>query len=160
VIGGVDLGTRLVTICELDHHGSASLRNLRVPGSLDSLQAARALAVLATQVRWPGVVWVERPYGAHIRSVADLSRVYGAILAAIPADHAVSEISAPEWKKAIGLPGNAKKSSVIAWAKTEYGLDLDEHQADALAIAHACRVSSERVARLIAGASSPTVEAA
>ena len=151
MIAGVDLGTRPVTIRELDQLGSASLRSLRVPGSLDALQAARALAILATRVEWPAVVWVERPYGRHIRSVADLSRVYGAVLAAIPTSHALSEISAPEWKKAIGLAGNAKKTAVIAWAQSEYGLDLDEHQADALAIAHACRLSSERAACMIEG---------
>jgi hypothetical protein len=49
------------------------------------------------------------------------------------------------------LPGNAKKPAVISWAASEYGLELDEHEADALGIAAACLFSPDRALALLEG---------
>jgi Holliday junction resolvasome RuvABC endonuclease subunit len=159
VIAGIDIGVRRVTLCLLGAHGQPSWRRLEAPSHLDALQAARALGVLAAYADWSttSVVWVERPFGKHIRSVADLSRVVGAVLAGIPADIPVSEISPGEWKIGVGLRGNAPKLDVQRWAQDHLRagfagnlerVELDEHEADAYAIATACLVASRRAVEL------------
>jgi len=144
----------------LDADGDPAWRCLEVPSHLDALQSARALALLSAYHDWGGidVVWIERPMGKHIRSIADLSRTLGVILSGIPPSIPVSEITPGEWKKTIGLRGHATKQDVGRWARDHARAgfagnladgDLDEHEADAFAIATACRIASERAVQLI-----------
>lgn len=156
MIVGIDIGLRLVTICDLAADGTPTWRRITAPKEATALEAARTLGALAAYENWAGaaVVWIERPFGKHIRSVSDLSRVFGAVLSAIPSSVAVSEISAPEWKNGVGLRGNAAKEDVQRWARTaiahsQLGLvaadrELDQHAADSFAIATACWRASER----------------
>jgi hypothetical protein len=110
ILAGVDIGVRLVTICFLHESGDVFWERLEAPARFDALKAARIIHVLASRVDWPEVVWLERPYGRHVRSVSDLSRVVGALVSAIPVRVAIDEIAPNERKRLIGLPGNASKA--------------------------------------------------
>jgi hypothetical protein len=93
----------------------------RVGSPKDSFERCRSVrSVLPSRGWWhdEGVVAValERPSGRHVKSVATLMRVQGAILACLPDELAVTEMVPAEWRKKCGLPGNATKDSVCLWA--------------------------------------------
>lgn len=153
MIWGVDVNLRRVTGCSLGPTGP-SWMTWQVASNVPSLECPRWIA---NEIRFGDVisghdvVWIERPMGVHIRSVADLSRVMGAVVAALPLDTSLEEITAPEWKRLIGLPGNAGKAEVRQWVTDELdrrrlaNIDqLDEHKCDAFAIAMACQRESSR----------------
>lgn len=156
MIVGVDVNLRRVTACYLGLPDSPIVfRSWLIPDKTPSLECPRLIYTEIKKVpllHGPSI-WIERPMGAHVRSVADLSRVMGAVICAIPAYVAVSEITPSEWKKACGLPGNAGKLDVQLWANVIAAWDsgskapvrsLNEHEADALGVAWACKSLSER----------------
>jgi Holliday junction resolvasome RuvABC endonuclease subunit len=145
VIAGVDVATRNVAIVRLSEDGGARWDQLSTDPKVPALEAVRLLHRAALTYPWPAVVWIERPMGRHVRSVSDLSRVVGAVVAALPDRVSVSEVSPPEWKVGIGLKGNASKRDVWRWASVLIGSDPpDQDAADALAIAWACWLASKR----------------
>lgn len=90
------------------------------------------------------LAWIERPMGQHVREVANLMRTAGSIAAWIPPTCAVEEIAPQDWKRLVGLPGNASKEAVQAWCRGEGFDPASEHEADAYAIARAAWQWSER----------------
>jgi hypothetical protein len=153
VYAGVDIGVRKTTICRLNATGIPTWHTLEASPQVDAWEACRVMGVLAA--RWPwdcSVAWLERPMGRSIRSVADLSRVVGAVMAGIPARVLISEIPPTSWRVAVGLKGNCPKSAVMGWADEWLGYEpVDQDAADAYAIATACRLSSERAVALLEG---------
>jgi Holliday junction resolvasome RuvABC endonuclease subunit len=147
VISGVDIGVRVCTVATLDAAGKLGWDYLRAAPKVPALEASRELHAASLSYAWPGVVWVERPMGRHVRSVADLSRAVGAVVSGMPADVAVSEITPVDWRRIIGLAGNASKEQVWAWARELLGEDPPgQDEADALAICWACWLESKRAA--------------
>lgn len=155
MIAGIDVNLRRVTVCGLvysERSGSYVPRFdvLEVPGKPDAIESARRIA---RQARWFPWHWYdaiafERPSGRHVKSVADLSRVYGAVLGHLPAAIPVVEYVPAEWKSLVGLKGNAGKPDVMAWADSEApGVVVwDEHKADAYAVARAYLLECSRAA--------------
>lgn len=87
-----------------------------------------------------GILWCERPMGRYTQVVVAQAMIAGAVATGCPVGWSFDEIPPQEWKRAIGLAGNASKSAVGAWARehaTEYPGEMDEHSADAYAIAYA-----------------------
>src|SRR5690348_14489521 len=124
-----------------------TFRILQAPKGCTALDAVRHAYDAAWRLPWEryDVVWFERPAGRFVKSIADLSRVYGAVLAAIPECVPVSEMPPAQWKATVGLKGNAGKPDVIAWAAARWpSVEWDEHMADAYAVAVACLVESNR----------------
>jgi Holliday junction resolvasome RuvABC endonuclease subunit len=80
--------------------------------------------------------------GAQVKGVAEVERVVGAVIAAIPRKTSVSLISPSEWKKIVGLKGNAQKETIREFADSLYpaleNSSQDLH--DASLIARACYV--------------------
>lgn len=151
MIWGVDVNLRRVTAATLD---PVRFYCWQVDKHLPSLECARWIAHEVQRTNWitgDDVVWIERPSGRAIKSVADLSRVMGAFVAAIPLTTSIEEVVPAEWKKLVGLPGNARKPVVMEWAIAELEQrcgrkprELTEHEADALAIAVSCERESAR----------------
>lgn len=69
---------------------------------------------------WPHhalAIGIEDPAGHH--AVRALARVQGAILARLPRDVLVVPLAPAQWRKTVGLPGNATKQQVADWALTD-----------------------------------------
>src|SRR5574337_1266141 len=62
---------------------------------------------------------IEEPAGHNTRP---LNRVQGAILARLPASLLVHPLRPSEWRKLVGLPGNASKAAVAERAKRTAGV--------------------------------------
>jgi hypothetical protein len=79
---GVDINLRVVSACRIDRNG-VTQQDWRV-APLPSLECARYIAASVRKdplATGSDVVWIERPMGVHIKSVADLSRVMGGFIA-------------------------------------------------------------------------------
>jgi hypothetical protein len=107
----------------------------------DSFETARAMRELLPIGHWWDdvvLIAVEKPFSQSRRSISALMRVQGAVLASVPFRITAWEIPPGEWRKEIGLKGNAPKEEVALWA-LDHGADMDWSQdaCDALAIATA-----------------------
>lgn len=88
----------------------------------------------------PACVWVEQPSG-QFRNL-QLAYAAGVIQAALFESLAcpVWTLPSSKWKAALGVPGNATKSFIQAWAVSRGHLFDGEHEADAVGIAVAGRL--------------------
>lgn len=152
MIVGVDYDTNRIALCLLDADGAVQdLRTIRYRSSakVEAFHAVGEIVALMhalddlrlghNRSAW----WIEHAFGANRSVDFKLGRVQGAIVAAvryvwhgIP----VNEVGPPEWKKGIGLPGNAKKDAyvdVLAGVVEQRGWDGEatEHEVDAFGIA-------------------------
>lgn len=141
---GVDYDTHRVAVCMLDlREDRAKFETVTFRhGKQDAFQAARSVgaAVERLAFRGPGVWWIEHAFG---RGPVDfqLGRVQGAILQAIDRNAACNECPPSEWKKGVGLNGNAKKADYLprlaemAAAFVDFADALTEHELDAFGVA-------------------------
>lgn len=82
-------------------------------------------------------VGIEQP-GGHQRHVT--ARVQGAVLAMIPSRMLVHPLQPSEWRKGVGLPGNATKERVFDWVTEQLGgRPVSQDAADAYCMALATR---------------------
>lgn len=146
---GIDVGASKIALAAVRPGEPAWVQALHVgapPG-------ARRLALLTEHVRElvrtfalvrpPLTVWVERPVGPM--PVPSLDHAVGVVLAAVyaeldalfPHPTMVELIGTGEWKRGCGLPGNARKPAVMAWARSIGYAGADQDCADALGIATA-----------------------
>lgn len=91
-------------------------------------------------------VGIEEPAG---RNPGFSFRVQGAVLSQIPAHKLVEKWMPSQWRKAVGMPGNATKATVNAWVGERWGEALDfwtQDACDAYCIALATRQAIERQA--------------
>lgn len=75
-------------------------------------------------------------------SVQKLKMIQGAILSCLPRSTLVVPMNGPEWRKALGIPGNAPKEAVREWAIENgyaalYARDVPQDAADAFCLARA-----------------------
>lgn len=154
MIVGVDYDTNRVALCvlpaevgmtEVIHLATYEYRGRKI----DALEAVGAIVNLMhgvdDEVRGlhRSAWWIEHAFGANRAVDFKLGRVQGAIVAAVRhvwPEAAVNEVGPPEWKKGIGLPGNAKKDAyvdVLAGVVEQRGWDGEatEHEVDAFGIA-------------------------
>jgi Holliday junction resolvasome RuvABC endonuclease subunit len=78
--------------------------------------------------------------GRQVKGVAEVERVVGSVIATVPRRVSVSLISPAEWKKIVGMKGNAQKDAIASYAVGLYpvldGSSQDIY--DASMIARAC----------------------
>lgn len=114
MIAGIDLSTRFVDVVKLDEDTDAATWHRFPLTGNDAFDRARSVG-LAVPGRamsfWDDVVAVgiedPRGYGAGF-----IYRVQGAVLACIPAQRLVHPWLPSQWRKAVGMPGNASKVDV------------------------------------------------
>ena len=150
MIAGLDISTKLIAVVIISPKSGEIVRFDEYPiPSLSKLgnnkaERCRAVADTGFQSNMRGVIsaYVEQPMGAQVKGVAEVERVVGAVIAAIPRKTSVSLISPSEWKKIVGLKGNAQKETIRELADSLYpaleNSSQDLH--DASLIARACYV--------------------
>jgi hypothetical protein len=119
------------------------------------LTAVRDLLRPTAAMETVELVYIERPMGRHIMSVAPLMAIYGAIRASIPRHIPRDALAPSEWRRELGLPARLSKADAIREARDwVYRYDrhyhvstaqLDEHYADALLVALAGRQRNYRL---------------
>jgi hypothetical protein len=124
VIAGIDYSTRAVDVVLLDEDSDAATwHRFPLEGS-DAFERARSVRDV---LYMPGSEWwdevlaigIEDPRGFNAGA---LYRVQGAILACLPTRVLVQPWIPGQWRKAVGLPGNASKDAVAEWATWKGGL--------------------------------------
>jgi hypothetical protein len=159
VIAGIDYSTRAVDIVLLDEDTDAATWHrfeLKALGKRDDAfertRSVRDAMPSRSSGFWDDVMsaGIEQPRGNY--GVYDGMRVQGAILACLPARLQVQPHNPAEWRKTVGLPGNASKFEVLKRAyehlspTTDELIDWPQDACDAYCIALATRTLLERVA--------------
>lgn len=125
-IVGVDFSTRYVDLVKLPLEGEGAPKWTRVElqwgtrKQPDAFRAVRTLRHQLGQAALLGGYWndvavcfIEDPMSNNMGNAKKLGRVAGAILACIPDRVVVDRIDPAEWRKLVGLPGNATKLEVF-----------------------------------------------
>lgn len=114
VVAGIDFSTRAVDIVFLDENNVEPPTwyryELSGANAFDRARQAKLLPAVWNDVL---AVGIEDPRG---HNAGALYRVQGAILARIPGSVLVQPWIPSQWRKAVGLPGNASKADVAARA--------------------------------------------
>jgi hypothetical protein len=125
VIAGIDYSTHAVDVVLLDEDTDAASWHRFELAGMDAWERTRdvrhSLHARASGLDWDNVVAVgiEDPRGFNAGA---LYRVQGAILACLPTRVLVQPWIPGQWRKAVGLPGNASKDAVAEWATWKGGL--------------------------------------
>lgn len=117
---GIDFSTHAVDLCALDvDTGYATWTHVSLEGN-DAFERTRAVRPRMQEILplafpggsyWDDVVAcaIEEPAG---RLTGRLFRIQGAILACLPRDLLLEKLMPSQWRKAVGLKGNATKEDV------------------------------------------------
>jgi hypothetical protein len=146
-VWGVDVAVERLDFAFIHRSGAYQINHVAVP---PNLKGAARLASLYTCVGQfahvmrafcpPLIVYVERPTGQHPNPALDhaagvaQASIYDALAAYWPFPVDVQLVAIADWKKKIGLSGNAGKPEVAAWA-AERGYEGRQDGADALGVA-------------------------
>lgn len=119
ITAGCDYDTRAVYVVLFDEASESRALAFALDGD-DAFERTRAVSRSLPPASWwdeAGVValGIEEPMAANPmmrQTIAKLKAIQGAVLACLPASLLVQPFNAGEWKKAVGLPGNATKAAV------------------------------------------------
>ncbi len=120
-VAGIDLSTFAVDIVTIDDDtGRVEWTRHTLAGD-DAFDRTRTVAAVMpgrAHSFWDDIlaVGIEEPAG---RNPGFAFRVQGAVLSMIPADKLVEKWMPSQWRKRIGLAGNATKTEVQAWSWNE-----------------------------------------
>lgn len=158
IVAGADLSGQTVDFCLLDPELPEKPFFVRYGTKKkggDHIEAVRRAGPWMGFMwqRWGdqvGVLWIEDPYGFSSRSVAQLSRMAGVIIGAIPESVSVEMVPASQCRTIVGLPVKSKKSEIVEFATqaTDVDFPLDEHMADAFVCALAVLKHGERAEKV------------
>jgi hypothetical protein len=116
LVAGIDYSTHAIDVVLIDEDTlKPEWHRLELAGA-DAFDRARTVRprLIGTRYSWDGVlaVGIEEPrgYGA-----GHLYRIQGAILTVIPNQILVQPWVPSEWRKAVGLKGNASKQDIYAF---------------------------------------------
>lgn len=140
---GIDVNATEVNLVSVDLDTFETKHHLLL-GAKKSFETARLMKTVMPHSSWwddIALAAIERPSGRFPKVIYAQALVIGALIAVIPTRVLIQEFVPANWKKLVGLHGNATKDQVKAWA-TEFGAgpEWDEHACDALAICHAALV--------------------
>jgi hypothetical protein len=108
---GIDVSSHAIDLVKLDETtNAATWRRIQLEGAtaFDRLRSLR----MPWRTFYDDVylIAIETPKTRFMPSAAAIFPVYGAVIAFIPSDLEVWPIHPTEWRKGIGLPGNASKA--------------------------------------------------
>jgi Holliday junction resolvasome RuvABC endonuclease subunit len=124
LVAGIDFSTFAVDVVLLDEDTmEATWRRYELEGH-DPFERAKDVtrAYEDGLNAWDDVLAVgieEPPYVNNHKTLRDLARVQGAILARLPRNLMVQEWAPSQWRKEVGLPGNASKELVSVYVTGE-----------------------------------------
>ena len=142
MIAGVDYSTHAVDIVLLDEDTDAATWHRFPLAGRDAFERARYVRLaMPGGSFWDDVlaVGIEEPRGYNSGA---LYRVQGAILARVPLDKLVQPLGPSEWRRRVGLSGNASKEDVRVLVKAAAFLERigwEQDACDAYCIALATR---------------------
>lgn len=149
IVHGVDYDSHRIAVCgiELEEDSMFTWTGEYRRKGETAFYAIRRIPWILREQRWTrdplGLWWIEHAFG-HGPSDFTLGRVQGAIVASLPWTGVVNEVSSSEWKKGVGLKGNAAKADYIPTLREraesfasafELAKDMSEHVLDAFGIA-------------------------
>jgi hypothetical protein len=157
VIAGIDYSTRAVDVVLLDEDTDAATWHRFELKGADAFDRARDVhrAFNFTSEIWDEIIaiGIEEPQatGPRRANIGALFRVQGAILANLPWNRLVQPLYPTQWRKTVGLPGNASKDEVKMWVTALWDNALDRYDwpqdaCDAYCIALATRTLIQKVA--------------
>ena len=124
MIAGIDFSTRAVDVVLLDEDtDAASWHRFELSGQ-DAFERARD--VRRSFRPSSGILFedcvaigIEEPMmrGGGMSTAYSLYRVQGAVIACLPPRTLVHPIKPSQWRKTVGLPGNATKQTVSDWTR-------------------------------------------
>lgn len=159
LIAGVDVSSHILAIVYLEArtgalHSTLELR-LKPGGKHPDMPRSPNFGIAGRDLSKARAVFIENGMGADKRSVSLMGRATGALINHIDPDVPVSLYGPSEWKKAVGLKGNADKEAIRAHARVLYP-ELDalcsQDICDAACIARAGFNESSTAAILAEGA--------
>lgn len=147
-IAGIDYSTRAIDVVLVDEDDAQPPRwirhDLQGQDAFDRTRdVRRSLRWQWSDDYWPencAALGIEDPRG---QNAGALYRIQGAILAHLPERLLVQPWIPSQWRKAVGLPGNASKQDVMRFALA-YGDDWPQDAYDAYCIALATRLAITR----------------
>ncbi len=119
MICGIDLSTRFIDLVFIGEDIPTWLRfPLAGHDAFDRARDVRMALPPRTSVMWDDVeaIGIEDPRGYN---AGVLYRVQGAVLACMPSEVLIHPWIPSEWRKAVGMPGNASKGHVSLWVRAE-----------------------------------------
>lgn len=126
---GIDFSSFAVDLVKLEENtDSARWTRADLVGqhAFDRLRSLRAEMPGGSFWQDVYLVGIELPFGrGQGRTQAVLQRVYGAVVASVPLQIPVWEIHSTEWRKGLGLKGNADKNECGQAVKELLGLTVD-----------------------------------
>ena len=143
MIAGIDYSTNAIDVVLVDEDdGAARLFHWDLCGAsaFDRLRAVALVMPPRRAVYWDTIraVGIEEPMGRGPASwgvVPKLKAIQGAIVACIPSLVPVTPLKPAEWREKVGVPGNATKDMVAAWAMAQLddppGMPLKQWPQDA-----------------------------
>lgn len=139
LVAGIDYSTHAIDVVLIDEDNPAFVEWVRYGlNGPDAFTRARNVASILA-FAWVDdtiAVGIEDPRG---QNAGVLYRVQGAILTRIPQSTLVVPWVPSQWRKAVGLPGNATKLEVGGWARrgNPERIVWEQDACDAYCIAHA-----------------------
>jgi hypothetical protein len=135
LFAGIDYDTTAVHIVTLEEEGDAPIYSYFPLEGMDAFERAREVHRMLPVRGWwldAGVIAIgieeQNSGNPKMRSaVQKLNVIQGAILSCLPRDTLVNPMNAPNWRKTVGLKGNATKHDVRAWALAEISEQWPEH---------------------------------
>ncbi len=116
---GIDFSTHAIDLVAIDEDtGTPTWTRCDLSGS-DAFERTRSVAAAMPQASfWSDclAIGIEEPQGAQRATVAKLKAIQGAVLSCIPRSIVVQPFQPAEWRRAVGLPGNASKGHVRVYA--------------------------------------------
>ena len=155
LILGIDLSTKQIDCALLDTDSDRAEFLSYDISATSAFEAARHVRdVLPSRGSWldRGVILIAtESLWSHGRATLKvLSRIQGAVLACLPSELDVLELTPQEWREHSIGDKQAPKESIRSWAQcweSNWTRKLTQDQADAYAIAYACRAMCDQAAR-------------
>lgn len=113
---GIDYDTRHVDVVRVDCDTfEADWERWDLAGA-DAFERARSVRTALPAGSWEETlaVGIEEPAG---QQTGKLLRVQGAVLARLPSSTLVTPLRPSEWRRLVGIPGDATKAEVRSWAQ-------------------------------------------
>lgn len=110
---GIDLSSRAIDLVKLaENDDEATWLSVPLVGANAWDRARTIRHAMPPAIWWDDVYLcaVEQPFGPSRRAQSVLMRAQGAILAAIPADIEVWEVTPQQWRTHLGVPNKVKPS--------------------------------------------------
>lgn len=159
-VGGWDISTRALDLVLVDIDGNRPpwwhRFELHGPKAWERTRTIGRTVPGPTSHVWDECVafGVEEPRG---KNAGVIYRAQGALIASLPAKALVYPLVPSEWRKAVGLPGNASKELVAEWSRGKLWPDAplmggyvawpqDAHDAHCIALATATLINQEKAA--------------